>query len=78
VEPHFVVLDRTELHREKIEKQRTVGFRGQGDQFAALPRSDAVKDHVNIRRLAAQSRSVINDLRVDFPCGVINQSHGYV
>ena len=59
--------------RQEVEKQRSVrGLVRQGHQLAFLARLDVLVYSHQVRRLAAQSGTVINDLYLDFFGCLIN------
>src|SRR6185503_3611280 len=57
--------NRSEIDRQEIEKQRAFGLRRERDELAARVGRDFAVDVLEVRRLAAQARTVIHDLAVD-------------
>src|SRR6185295_13637593 len=66
----------SEVEREEVEEERSVGLRLHRDHAASIRLGDAVVDLLEIRRLAAQSRAVIDDLRVDLAPRIADNDHG--
>ena len=64
-----------EVEREEVEEERAVGFRGEGDQLSLRLRIGLVVDPLQVGRLAAQTGTVIDDLAVDLPRGVVDERH---
>ncbi len=57
--------NRSKFQRHKVEKQCTVGLGGEADEFAFRLWGGRVVDILQIRRLTAESRPVINYLAID-------------
>ncbi len=66
---------RSQLQRHKVKEERAIRFRGQADEFAFRLRRGRVIDVLEIRRLAAEARAVVDDLAIDLSRCVINESH---
>src|ERR1700694_4735358 len=64
-----------EIEREKVEEERPVSLGGQRDQFAFGLGIGFVVDPLQIRGFSAQARTVIDDLAIDLPRGVIDERH---
>src|SRR5664280_2407197 len=67
--------NRSEIHRKKIEKERALRFSREGDELAAGVRLHAAVDVLEIRCLAAESRTVIHDLAGDLAGGIVDHRH---
>src|SRR5208282_4537292 len=56
---------RTQIQRQEIEEQGSIGLRGQRDHLALLLFGCFLEDELQVRRLAAQPGAVVDDLAVD-------------
>jgi hypothetical protein len=74
VESGFEAPNRTEIQREEVEKERTVGFRRQGDHLPLLFFRGFVVNALQVRRFTAQSGAVIDDFAVDLAGGEIDET----
>ncbi len=63
------------LERHEIKKESAVGLGRETDQFALCLWRGRIVDVLQVRRLAAQARTVVNDLAIDLARGVIDKSH---
>src|SRR5258708_1897296 len=78
VEAGLEAADRAEIEGKKVEEQRTVGFRGQGDQLPLRLRVGLVVDPLQVGRLTAKAGAVVDDFAVDLASGVVDERHaGY-
>jgi hypothetical protein len=68
--------DLAEIEGEKVEEERAVGLGGQREHLAAVVRGERVVDELQVRRLSAQARTVIDDLGRNFPGRVVEENHG--
>src|SRR4051794_4243709 len=64
-----------QLQRQEVEEERAVRLRGQGDQLSLGAGIRLVIDVLEVRGLAAQTRTVIDDLAIDFARCVVDESH---
>jgi hypothetical protein len=67
VEPGLKAVDRAQLQREEIEEKGPVGIRGQRDHFPLDVVGEFLVDIEEIRRLAAKTATVVDDLAVYLP-----------
>jgi hypothetical protein len=74
VKPGLESANCSEIERKEVEKEGTVGFRGQRDHFALLLLAGFVVNHLQISGLAAEARAVIHDLAIDFSGGEIDKT----
>ena len=72
LEPH----DLAEIERQQIEEERPVGLRLHADHLAAAGIGHRLVDGLEVRRLAAQARTVVDELRVDLLARVAHDNHG--
>ena len=68
--------DLAEVEREEVEEEGAVGLRRQRQHLAFVVRRQRVVDELQIRRLAAETRTVVDDLRGDLFGGVVEEDHG--
>src|ERR1700737_3926401 len=64
-----------EVEGEKVEEQRAIRFRGQGDELSFGLRIRLVVDPLQVGGLAAQTGAVVHDLAVDLSRRVIDERH---
>src|SRR5205085_2113480 len=65
VETGLEATDGAEVERQEVEEQSTDRLGGERDHLALLLVTGLVEDHLQVRRLAAESGAVIDDLAVD-------------
>src|SRR4030065_534345 len=58
MEPHFEPLDLAKIHRQEVEEERPIGFRGKGNESPFLLRPQDLMDHLDVRGLAGKTRNV--------------------
>ena len=75
MESRLKAANSAQFERHKVEKQSTVGLGRKADQLALCLRGRRIENMLEIRRLTAESRTVVNDLAVDLSRCVINESH---
>src|SRR3989442_13196529 len=68
--------DRAKIQRQKVEKQRAVGFSCKADELSLCLRGRRVVDVLEVGRLAAKPGPVINNLAVDFSRCVVDKRQG--
>src|SRR5262249_12136402 len=61
--------------RQEVEEQRAVGLGGEGNHLALRLGIGLGVDVLEIRRLAAETRPVIDDLAADFARRVVDEGH---
>ena len=76
VEPHLEALDGAHVEGQEVEEQRAVGLGGEAHQLAALLGVGLLVDPLDVRGLAAEARTVVDDLAVDLARGVVDEGHG--
>src|SRR5262249_54742022 len=67
--------DGAEVERQEVEEERAVGLGRQRDHLALRLRGGLVVDVLQVGRLAAQPRAVVDDLAVDLLAGVVDEGH---
>src|SRR5258708_6301236 len=65
---------RTQIQRQEIEEQGSIGLGGERDHLALLLFGCFLEDELQIRRLAAQSGAVVDDLAVDLTCCEVDET----
>src|SRR5688572_25562130 len=65
----------SQLERHKVKKQCAISLCREADQLTAGLRGSGFKDVLQIGGLAAQTRSVVNDLAVNLSGCVVDKSH---
>ena len=70
--------DRSQIERKKIEKESSIGFRGQRNHFALLVRARVFVNPLKISGLPAEARTVVHELAVYFAGGEINERHKFL
>src|SRR5690606_22817686 len=76
VEPGAEAADGAEVHGEEVEEERALGLGGGRDQLPLRGGGDLLVDVLEVGRLAAQARAVVDDLAVDLARRVVDQRHG--
>src|SRR4029078_1164692 len=67
--------DLTEIEREKVEEERAICLRRQRQHLPLHRRREVVEDELEIRRLSAETRPVIDDLCRQLACAVVEEDH---
>ena len=67
--------NRAELDRKKVEEERAIRFGGEREHLALVLDGQLLVDPLQVGRLAAQTRTVVDDLRGEFFCGVVEENH---
>src|SRR5262249_25893527 len=75
VEADLVPLDLAERDRKKIEEQRPLGLRREGDHLALRVGVGPLEDVVQVGGLPAQAGAVVDDLAVDLARQMIDEAH---
>ena len=75
MEPRLEALDRAEVERQEVEKEGSVRLGGERDELALRGGVRAVVNVLEVGRLPAQARPVIDDLAVDLARRVIDEGH---
>jgi hypothetical protein len=65
---------RAQIQRQEIEEQGSIGLGGERDHLALLLFGCFLKDELQIRRLAAQSGTVVDDFAVDLACCEVDET----
>src|SRR5262245_34426832 len=73
MKPSFQSADAPQFQREQIEEKGSIGFGRQRNHLTLGVRSCLVVHILQVRRLAAQSGTVVNNLAVDFARCVIDE-----
>ena len=68
--------DRADFERQQVEEERAVGLGLERDHLAAGVARRVVVDELEIRRLAAQTRAVVDDLHRHLHRAVVEGGHG--
>ncbi len=71
----FESAHRSQIQRQKVEKDRPVGLRCQRNHFPFLILACVVVDPLQVRGLSAETRTVVNQLAVNFACRKIDERH---
>jgi len=71
MEADLVILNSAQVEREKIKKKRPFGFGGQADQFTLIIIFNFIVNIFDISRFAAQTRTIINNFKINFPGRII-------
>src|SRR5947209_3653844 len=66
----------SEIQRQEVKEERTVGFRRQGDHLAFLLVDRLIENMLQVRCFTAQTGAVINDLAVNFASGKVYETQG--
>src|SRR5260370_25191637 len=72
----FETLQHDRVHRQKIKKKGSIGRGCQRNEIATITRRDARMDVLQVSRLPAESRPVIDNLELDLFDGVVDDRHG--
>jgi hypothetical protein len=64
--------DNQSVERKKVEEKGAIGGSSERDKVATVLRVNALVDVAEVSGLAAQRRTVINDLKLNLAAGVIN------
>ncbi len=72
---HVHASDPADFEREKVEKDRTITLRGQGDHLAFLAPFEMIVDPLQVGGFAAEPRTVVNDLGIELTKCVIKENH---
>src|SRR5438067_3450560 len=67
--------DNQSVEREKVEEQGAIGCGSERNKVAAVLRINPLMDVTEVGSLAAEGRTVINDLKLNLAAGVINDRH---
>src|SRR4029434_991340 len=67
--------DHDRVQRKKIEKQRALRRGRQRNELPAIQRINPLMDVIQIRRLPAKGRTVVNDFELNLATRVINDRH---
>jgi hypothetical protein len=67
--------DLAQIHRQEVEEQRAVGLGGQGEHLALDALAQVLVDELEVRRLAAQAGTVVDDLGRQLLGRVVEQYH---
>jgi hypothetical protein len=69
--------DGAELDGQEVEEEGPVGLGGQGEHLSLVADRQLLVDPLQVRRLAAQPRPVIDDLRRELFRRIVEQDHGF-
>jgi hypothetical protein len=75
VEAGLEAADLAERQRQEVEEQRALGLRGEGDHLPFRLGVGLVVDVLQVGRLPAQTRPVVDDLAVDLARRVVDEAH---
>jgi hypothetical protein len=70
---NLIPLDHPQVQGKKIKTQRSFGFGSQADQFAFVVLLNFFINIFDIRGFATESRSIIDDFKIDFSGGIIKK-----
>src|SRR5438876_1199888 len=76
VEPGLEAADGAQVDWQEVEEQRALGLGGERDHFAARIGRHFAVNVLEVGRLAAQARAVIDELAVDLAGRVVDHRHG--
>ena len=68
-------MDRAQVDGQEVEEERALRLRGQRDHLAAVVLRDLAEDPLQVRRLPAQTGTVVDDLAVDLLGHVVDVGH---
>ena len=68
-------VDLAQFQGQEVEEERPLGFRRERDQRAAGLGAGLLVDVLEVGRLSAEARPVIDDLAIDLPRRVIDEGH---
>src|SRR5260370_36186660 len=66
---------RPQIQGKKVEEERAVRFRGQGDHFSFLVLSRVIVNPLQVGGLSAKTWTVIHQLAINFARGKIDERH---
>ena len=75
LDPHLLSADGAELHRHEVEEQRPVRLGRHRDHLALVPDLRVGIDVLEVRGLAAQPGTVVDELRGDLVRRLVDQYH---
>ena len=76
MEAGFETPNRAQFKRHEIKKERAVSLSGQTNQFSSGLGGRRIINVLKIGSLAAESRTVINDLAINLPRCIVDECHG--
>src|SRR6202030_422833 len=75
MEARFESAHRSQIQRQEVKKEGTVGFRRQRNHFPFLILPGVIVDPLQVGGLSAQTRTVVHQLTVDFARRKIDERH---
>src|SRR5690606_2619979 len=75
VEPRLEAVHLAQVEGEEVEEQRALVLGGEGDHLALRLGRHLLVDLLEVRRLAGQTRPVVDDLEVDLADGEVDRAH---